>query len=132
EHVRRWLRENAGSLMGGVAIGLLLIFGWQWWQQSQVQRNYDAAAQYQALVVSAGADDLQSAQRVAGDLREEYSGTAYAALAQLRLASLQLDAGDVEAAQAALTEATASTVPPAIGGLARLRLARVQLSAGDA
>lgn len=31
ERVRTWLRDNAAGLIGGLALGLLLIWGWRWW-----------------------------------------------------------------------------------------------------
>ena len=35
EKVRTWLKDNAVGLIGGIALGLALIGGWQWWQKQQ-------------------------------------------------------------------------------------------------
>ena len=39
ERVRGWLRQNGAGLIGGVASGLGLIGGWQWWQQHQAAQQ---------------------------------------------------------------------------------------------
>ena len=39
EKVRTWLRENGAGLIGGIALGLALIGGWQWWQKQQAART---------------------------------------------------------------------------------------------
>jgi len=36
ERVRSWVRSNALGLIGGVALGLGAIAGWQWWQGQQL------------------------------------------------------------------------------------------------
>jgi len=46
ELVQKWLRENALSIIIGVALGLLLIFGFYKWQAHKVGHNMDAAVQY--------------------------------------------------------------------------------------
>ena len=35
ELVRNWIRQNAGSILVGILIGLGLIVGWQQWQRMQ-------------------------------------------------------------------------------------------------
>ena len=36
ERVRSWLQRNAVGLIGGIGLGLALIWGWNWWQGRQV------------------------------------------------------------------------------------------------
>ena len=49
ERVRSWLQRNALGLIGGIALGLALIWGWNWWQQRQVSEGEAVAAQYDAF-----------------------------------------------------------------------------------
>ena len=44
ELVQKWLRENGVSIVVGVLIGLVGIFGWQQWRSHQA-RNESAASQ---------------------------------------------------------------------------------------
>ena len=50
ERVRSWIRSNALGLVGGVALGLGAIAGWQWWQGQQLQRGMAVNARYAEVV----------------------------------------------------------------------------------
>ena len=39
EQVRNWLRGNAVGLIGGVALGLAVIAGWNWWQGQRLSAD---------------------------------------------------------------------------------------------
>jgi len=58
EKVRTWLRDNALGLVGGIALGLALIGGWQWWQKQQQQARLQTADRYKAAVDDIGANRL--------------------------------------------------------------------------
>lgn len=124
ERVRNWLKNNGAGLIGGIALGLAVIFGWQWWQKQQVQQAEQANVSYQSALESAGAGDLKKAQAEVGKLK---SGNTYANLAALRLAKAQVDAGQTEAAIATLRGIkTDETLRP----LVDLRLAKLLTDAG--
>lgn len=126
ERVRNWLKNNGAGLIGGIALGLAVIFGWQWWQKHQVQQSVQANMAYQAVLDSLGAADLEKAKAAVAKLQ---SGNAhvYADLAAMRLAQAQVDAGKEDAAIATLrgTKADASLQP-----LVDLRLARLLTATG--
>jgi predicted negative regulator of RcsB-dependent stress response len=126
EKVRTWLKENALGLIGGIALGLALIGGWQWWQKQQERARLDTAARYQSV-----ADDIQS-----GKLKQAQAGIAaiddgaYVTLAAMQLSKAQLAAGQRDAAIATLRGAHPSD--PALASIATQRLARLLIDAGKA
>lgn len=124
ERVRNWLKNNGAGLVGGIALGLAVIFGWQWWQKHQAQQADQANQNYQTALESLGTNDLKKAQ---AELAKLKSGDAYTDLAALRLAKAQVDAGQTEAAIATLRgiQADASLKP-----LIDLRLARLLVDSG--
>lgn len=126
ERVRNWLKNNGAGLIGGIALGLAVIFGWQWWQKHQVKQSVQANMAYQAVLDSLGAADLDKAKAAVAKLQ---GGNAhvYADLAAMRLAQAQVDAGKEDAAIATLrgTKADASLQP-----LVDLRLARLLTATG--
>ena len=132
ERVRAWLHDNGTAIFGGIALGLALIFGWQWWQRTQAERNVTAAVQYQALVDAAARNDADTVQQMGEALSSEHSGSPYALLASLQRAEQALAAGDAAAAAAALTAARKENTDPASRGLLTLRLARTYMAQGDA
>jgi predicted negative regulator of RcsB-dependent stress response len=111
-------------LIGGIALGLAVIFGWQWWQKHQVQQAEQANVNYQAALASIGAADLKKAQTEVGKLE---GGDAYANLAALRLAKAQVDAGQAPAAIATLRAIKADGT---LKSVVDLRLARLLIDAG--
>jgi predicted negative regulator of RcsB-dependent stress response len=126
EKVRTWLKENALGLIGGIALGLALIGGWQWWQKQQERARLDTAVRYQSV-----ADDIQS-----GKLKQAQAGIvaiddgAYVTLAAMQLSKAQLAAGQRDAAIATLRGAHPSD--PALASIATQRLARLLIDAGKA
>ena len=52
ELVQKWLRENGLSIVVGVAIGLVGIFGWQQWRKHQARIEGDASQLYQQAQVA--------------------------------------------------------------------------------
>ena len=124
ERVRNWLKNNGAGLIGGIALGLAVIFGWQWWQKHQVQQAEQANVSYQSALDSIGTADLKKAQAEVGKLKD---GNAYANLAALRLAKAQVDAGQAEAAIATLRGIKADQT---LQSLVDLRLSRLLTDAG--
>ena len=43
ELVQKWLRQNGSSLITGIAMGLALVFAWQWWQGRGVRQRLKIA-----------------------------------------------------------------------------------------
>jgi predicted negative regulator of RcsB-dependent stress response len=128
EQVRNWLRSNGGSVIGGIAVGLAMIAGWQWWQHKQELHSQSAAAAYAALseTVRDHGDEKRIAT-LAGSLRTDYAKTPYGTLAVLRLAAHQMERGDANSALATL-DAVGTVSDPDLAALVRVRSARVLLA----
>ncbi|MET1162499.1 MAG: tetratricopeptide repeat protein [Pseudoxanthomonas sp.] len=124
ERVRNWLKNNGAGLIGGIALGLAVIFGWQWWQKHQVQQAEQANVNYQSAQSSIGLADLKKAQAEVAKLE---GGNAYANLAALRLAKAQVDAGQTDAAIATLKSIKAEQT---LQSSVDLRLARLLIESG--
>lgn len=127
ERVRSWLRNNATGLLGGVILGLAVIFGWQWWQKHQASQDEKLHLDYQAAVEAASGDDLKRAQAAVTALAGKRD--IYADLAAMRLAKAQMDAGERDAAIATLRGINPD---PSLQPLLNRRLARLLADAGKA
>lgn len=132
EVVRKWLRQNTMSIATGIALALLLIFGWQQWKHRQDGKAVEAALQYQALGVAVEGKRTEDADAIAAALRKDYPGTVYAVLAALGQAARAVVKGDLKAAAADLDWARSNVKLPALKHLVNLRLAQVRLAEGDA
>ena len=130
ERVQRWLRNNGSSLITGLALGLALVFGWQWWQGRGTRHQEDAAAQYHAYGQAVAAKDLTKAKTFEAQLADKFADTPYAALAVLRHAAFLQSRDDTAGAIALLTKARDRVEPANMRELLDLRLARLHLLAG--
>ena len=128
ERVRNWLKNNGAGLVGGVALGLAVIFGWQWWQRQQAEQAQSAHMTYRSTIASAAGADLEKSEKDLSVLRDGKSST-YANLAALRLASAQVTAGKTDEAIKTLRSIDSKS-DPALRSLVNLRLARLLIDAG--
>jgi len=128
ELVQKWLRENAMSIIIGVALGLLLIFGWQQWRGHRESHRLDAAIQYEVFSTDLDKKDSEGAKQIAAKLQSDFADTPYATLAALRLAEQAAAKADHAAAQAALQNAYDHAGIDPLKTLAGLYLARSEIA----
>lgn len=132
ELVQKWLRENAMSIIIGVALGLLLIFGWQQWRGHRDAHRLDAAVQYGVFGADLDKKDADGAKQIAAKLQSDFADTPYATLAALRLAEEAAAKGDNAAAQTSLQAAYDHAGIDALKTLAGLYLARAEIAQNKA
>lgn len=130
ERVRAWLRNNGSSLIGGVAIGLSALGGWQWWQGQQDQKLVEAAAEYQAFAKAIDAKDDTKAGAHATSLAQLVPESPYPLLAALRRAELLHTQGKDDEALKVLDAAKATEADPVLVELSQLRAARLLAGMG--
>lgn len=132
EHVRQWLRDNGMAIVGGIILGLLIIFGLQQWRTHQANHRAQAADHYQQMVQALAANNETAANSVAGILQDKFKDTPYAVFAALQQAKAQVVAGQPAQALPKLAWAEQHAGDEALKALITLRTARVQLAAGKA
>lgn len=128
ERVIKWLRENGLSIVVGVVIGLVGIFGWQQWRSHQARTAEAAAQLYQQLQVAQASSQADVATRLTDQLLKDYSKSTYAVFAASDRARQQVQAGQLDKAAASLEWAAAHVGNTALKPLIELRVAQVQLA----
>ena len=128
ELVQKWLRENAMSIVIGVALGLLLIFGWQQWHAHRGAHRLDAATQFGVFTQDLDKKDDAAAKQIAEKLQSDFADTPYATIAALRLADAAEAKGDLAGAQTMLENAHSHATGEAMKTLAGLYLARNEIA----
>ena len=101
EVVQKWLRQNGSSLITGIAMGLALVFAWQWWQGKGVRHQEEAASQYQGFTAALDAMDAAKVKAFSALLSDKYSDTPYSDLAVLSNAAFLYNAGKIDDAETA-------------------------------
>ncbi|GAB3736929.1 tetratricopeptide repeat protein [Silanimonas algicola] len=130
ERVRKWLRDNGGSVLGGIAIGLAAIVGFQSWQGRQDAQKLEAAKQFESFVTAQEAGQADEAAGLAASLSSNYADTPYPALAALRRGAVLVNEDKAGEALEVLESALPTTRDQTLRQLLLLRAARVELILG--
>lgn len=123
--LKAWWNQYGWLVTAVAVIAALASVGWQGWQWHQRKQSGEAAALYAVVQQAAAQGDAVKAREAAGQIFEQYGGTAYGDMAALLSARAQVAAGDLKNAQAQLGWAAEHGRDPALKALARLRLAAV-------
>ncbi|HEX7814951.1 YfgM family protein [Dyella sp.] len=132
ERVQKWLRQNGLSIIVGVAIGLVGIFGWQQWKSHRQGHEGQAAEIYQQAQTAALTGKPDLAETLTDTLLKDYSDTAYASFAASERAQRQVTAKQLDKALVSLAEAEKYAPDAELKALMQYRTAQVQLAMGKA
>lgn len=131
EIVQKWLRDNGLSIIVGIAIGLVGIFGWQAWRNHQARNESAAATLYQQLRTALAGGKTTLATQELEQLKSDYAKSSYALFAAGDQARQQVQDNQLDKAQASLQWAVDHAQDPVLKSLTQLRLAQVELARGD-
>jgi predicted negative regulator of RcsB-dependent stress response len=124
ERLRQWWRENGWYLLGGVALGAFVLFGWNQYQAYRDGKAEKAAAIYESLQKATEEKNAVEAASLLAQLRSDHPSSAYTPQAGLLVASSLLVAAPERAADE-LRYVMDNAKDDELAMVARLRLARV-------
>lgn len=124
ERLRAWWRENGWFLIGGVAIGLLALYGYRQYFAYQDRQSENAAALYDAVRAAADDSNTAAAETAFTQLRSEFPEHVYTFQAAMLVASEEVVTAPDSAAEK-LRFTMENSDDPELAMVARLRLARV-------
>ena len=125
EQIRDWWRENGWYLIGGLALGALILFGWNRFNSYEDAQGEAASELFVELRQAIEDDAPGDARSLLAQLRENYPGSPYTDQAGLVVAVIRMDAGQMSGASDELRYVMEETSDPELSLIARLRLARV-------
>lgn len=131
EDLKRWWKENGASILIGIALGVIAIFGWRYWISHRDAQAEIASGAYDTFVAAVEKPDAGPARQLGQTLIADFPKSPYAALTALRLAKLALAGGDSTTASQQLEWVIGNARSDELRDIARLRLARVKLAAGQ-
>ena len=130
EQLRRFWAENWLWIVGGIALGLGGLAGWQYWQKSKLNASEQDAASYVAVLDSLSRNDKDAAVKKAGGLRGLHPKSPYADQADLALARFAVDTRDFDEAAKRLRTVAETSRDHELRLIAQSRLARVLSAQG--
>ena len=132
DQIRSWWSENGGYVIGGLGLGIALLFGYNYYKNSQLEAQLEGSARFETLIRHVGDGSLEEAELVASELGTDFAGTSYSAQAKLVMARLYMDKNRDQDAADILGELLDSDTDEAVKLVARARLARILLYQGKA
>ncbi len=130
EHVRTWFKQNSGSLITGIALGLGCIAAWNWWDGNGKKHDTEAALQFQAFSQAIEKSDDSKSNIVLSLLESKYADTPYLEFAVLRQAELLQSNGKNDEALKLLQSYASKASDQSIKELFQIRIARLQFISG--
>lgn len=131
ELVQKWLRENGLSIIVGVSIGLVGIFGWQKWRNHQADHEAQAAQLYQQVQIAMASGKQDIAAQLTDKLMTDYDKSPYAVFAVSDRAKQQVQDKQFDKAGISLAWAEGHAGAPELKSLTQLRAAQVELASGN-
>ncbi|MGQ9659484.1 MAG: YfgM family protein [Thermochromatium sp.] len=128
EAIKAWWKNNGLAVIVGAVIGLLAVWGWQWWIGHREHIASQASMIFDQLMLDAADRQIEAMSRQLNRLKDDFGSTPYVALGALVAAKALYEAGQTDQAMAALQNAIDTAPDPAIARLAALRLARLQFA----
>jgi predicted negative regulator of RcsB-dependent stress response len=140
EALKEWWSENSNSLLIGIAVAMIAVFGFRTWQSNIQEQGEIASSLYQDLmdtILVAPNETLSESQRSTGQylvemLKQEHESSSYAKFASMFMAKQAVEQGDLAAAEEELRWVLDHDASGSIELIARLRLARVLFARGEA
>ena len=135
--IKKWWQVNGSNILIGIGLAILIVVGWQFWQDQKRTTGEAASVMYGELLEAAeliaqpNADTEKTTANIAtlthlgGELKAQHETTEYAVFAALMLAKQYVDAGDAGKAEEELRWAIEHKASEGVTLVAQLRLARV-------
>lgn len=130
EWVKTQVRENAAAVIIAIALAVVAVFGWRWWQARLDQERLAAGAKYMQMVQALEGGDRTQALVALGELEREHASSPYTDQAKMLAARMYVDEGALDKAAGELSGVAGTSKDHDLALIARLRLARVQISQG--
>ena len=125
ELAKRKIRELWIYVIGGIAIGLAGLGGWNWWKEKRELQAETASARYEELIGAFERNDSTRGMTLLEDLKNQYAWTPYPALGSLLAARVHVEANELDKAAAGLRFVMDNANDDETKLIGRLRLARV-------
>ena len=131
EQLKKWWEENGKSIIAGITIGLVAIFGWRGWQDHLVTQGEQASDLYEQMVADIRQGKGADVEAIAEQLNQDYKSTPYSTFSSLLQAREAVEKDDIDSAITHLQWVLDNTDSDEFRHLARLRLSRLLLIEGD-
>lgn len=128
EAIKKWWSENGKSIIAGIVIGIMAIFGWRGYESHTSTQEKEASILYEQLLIASRKEETDSMRSIANSIISDYKPSIYAIFAKLMLAKTESELGNFENAETHLYSILDNNLRDEFKHIARLRLIRVLIA----
>jgi len=135
--IKNWWKNNGNSLIIGVGVALLIVFGWKAYQNGVIQDKTEASMLYQQMIGAATSNNLNAPEEgstvtyLAKELKSKFTTSEYAIYAAMFIAKESIADGNYDEAKSELNWIISNTEDNRLVHIANGRLARILSVQGD-
>ena len=136
EAFKQWWKRNGQSIVLGIAIAVLAVAGWEYWENQQAAARVEARQAFNSVMETLDSESAED-ERIAtmeyslDNLKNNYPESPYAVFSAMIAARVYLDQDDAENAIREYEWALERAQEPPLPTVIRLRLARALFASGD-
>ena len=127
EQMRAWWSDYGAYVIGGVVLGASILFGFSYYERSQVNDQVAASALYDQLTRDITEDDLEASEATATEIDEAHGNSSYNAQSKLAMARMYMDKNQDQDAATALQSLLEIDGHDNLKHIGRIRLAKIYL-----
>lgn len=136
EAFKRWWKQNGSSVLMGIAIVVLGIAGWQYWEAREAAARAEARQGFDSVISTLQSDKeteerLSTMEYALDNLKDSQPGSPYTVFSAMVAASVYMEESRAEDAVDELNWALEQAGGQPLPRVIRLRLARAQLASGE-
>jgi predicted negative regulator of RcsB-dependent stress response len=125
EQLVAWWKENWAWLLSGIALGVLILIGWFWWNGQKDASAQQGGLLYRQLVAASDRNDFGRMEGLREQIDKDYGSTPYADQARLLVARMYVETGEYAKAEALLGQVAKQAKDEQLRDVALVRQARV-------
>jgi len=141
--IKKWWQTNGSNILIGIGLAILIVVGWQFWQDQKRVTGEAASVMYGELLEAAElvaqpnldaekiTANVATLTHLGGELKAQHETSEYAIFAALMLAKQHVNVGDADKAETELRWAIDHNASEGVKLVAQLRLARVLMMKGQ-
>lgn len=128
DDLKRWVKSYGPSIVIGILIALVIIYGREFWQKHKLQKAEQASVLYQTVSDAYNDKNIDLANKTTEQLKNDFSSSPYTQYAVFLQAKTAVGKQNYTEASDDLNWVMTNSSDKNLQSIARLRLAQVQLA----
>lgn len=134
--LKKWWNDNGQSLLIGIGLALVIVFGWKAYQNNVIQMKTEASSLYQQLIAEATKNNFDDEEAdtlsyLANEIKTKFDSTEYAIYASLFLAKDAIEKQNYDTAKEELNWVLSNSDDVRIQHIVKARIARILSAEGQ-